>query len=263
LRIGLSTGAWYGTLETEDAAFALRAYGVPCCEVFLNTYSEYGAAFGELVRERLGPVAAVSIHTKTQHFETDIIGQSARQRQDAFDLLARALDAGAALGASIYVYHGLPCVRGSRPAIAPWAASLQRAQAMAAQRGMTFCWETVSWCCINAPDRIPEALAACPDMHFVLDVKQSLEAGFDPLRFVEVMGARLRHVHVLDFDESGRWALPGRGSYDFETLAAALRALGYAGDVILEPYGHMVRDECELKRSLQYLRDVFETKSKE
>lgn len=260
MRVGLSTAAWYGRLETEDAAFVLRDYDVPCCEVFLETYSEYSADFGRLVRARLGSVAAVSIHTKTQHFETDFIGQSARQRQDAFDLFARALDAGAEMGASVYVYHGPPCIRGNRPAIAPWAPSLRRVQTMAAERGIAFCWETVSWCCMNAPDRIVEALAACPDMHFVLDVKQSLEAGYDPLRFVEVMGSRLAHVHVLDFDAAGRWALPGRGCYDFQALADALRALAYSGDVILEPYGHMTKDECELRRSLHYLREIFETK---
>lgn len=257
MRVGLSTAAWYGRLETEDAALALRAYGVPCCEVFLETYSEYSADFGKMVRERLGPVAAASIHTKTQHFETDIIGQSARQRRDAFDWYARALDAGAVLGASVYVYHGPPCIRGNRPALAPWADALERAQAMAAERGITFCWETVSWCCLNEPERITEALAACPGMHFVLDVKQSLEAGYDPLRFVEVMGSRLRHVHVLDFDASGRRALPGRGCYDFKALAAALRAQSYAGDVILEPYGYMAADESELRRSLDFLREVF------
>ncbi|HML47587.1 MAG TPA: TIM barrel protein, partial [Clostridia bacterium] len=81
-----------------------------------------------------------------------------------------------------------------------------------------------------------------------------------PLQFLEAMGRRLRHVHVLDYDAQGRRALPGRGCYDFRALADALKAISYQGDVILEPYGYMTNDESELRRSLRYLREVFEAK---
>ena len=44
MRLGLTTAAFYGRLETEEAAARLRALDVDCAEVFLQTPSEYSAA---------------------------------------------------------------------------------------------------------------------------------------------------------------------------------------------------------------------------
>lgn len=257
MRIGLTTAAFYGLMETEDAATHLATLGVPCCEVFLETYSEYNAAFGAFIRERLGEVACVSVHAKTQHFESDFLGASTRQRADSYAMLGSFLDAGRALGAHVYVYHGPASLRGQAPRFERWQQAIAQAMGMARARGITFCWETVSWCHLNSPDRVRAFRALWPDMHFVLDTKQVFEMGQDPMDYVEAMGDRLLHVHILDHDEAGKLTLPGLGVHDFQDLARALEGNGYTGDVILEPYASVIPSEQALHESLDWLRETF------
>lgn len=258
MRIGLTSAAYYGQVETEHALDRIEKLGISCCEVFLETYSEYSGAFGALLAKRLHHTEAVSVHAKSQHFEADFLGQSARQREDAYRMLSGFLDAGQALGAGVYVYHGPANVRGAVPRIERWHEGIACAVEMAAQRGIDLAWETVSWCYLTSPSLVRAFRAQWPTLHFVLDTKQVYELGQDPLDYVDAMGDRLRHVHVLDFDADGRHVLPGKGVHDFRPLARALRETGYQGDVILEPYGSMMADDETLLASINWLRDVFE-----
>ncbi|MDR0396411.1 MAG: sugar phosphate isomerase/epimerase [Oscillospiraceae bacterium] len=258
MRIGLTTGMYYSVMETEEALSYIGRFGVPCCEVFFETFSEYSTAFARELVSRLNGIEPVSMHTRTQHFETDLLGSSKRQRADGIDNFARALDAGAELGVKLYVYHGPMQIRGERKPIEKWRGALEYAAEMAAKRGIQLCWENVSWCALSDPERVEEAAEVCPRLGFVMDVKQAMQTRRDPLEYVKAMGKRLRHVHVLDKDEQGRPVLPGRGVYDFRRLADTLREMDYGGDVILEPYNELTRDEDALRSSLDYLRDIFE-----
>ena len=83
MKLGMSSGVFYGTYETEDAASLLTSYGLQTCEISLQTHSEYSAAFGQTVRERLRGLPCVSVHPKGTQFEPDIFGQSLRQHRDA------------------------------------------------------------------------------------------------------------------------------------------------------------------------------------
>ena len=49
MKIGLSTAAFYGKWEVEEAAALLGRYGAECAEVFLQTRSEYAREFARLV----------------------------------------------------------------------------------------------------------------------------------------------------------------------------------------------------------------------
>lgn len=257
MQIGVSTAAYYGRLETEEAAARLASLGVPCCEVFLETYSEYTPAFGAQVKENLGATQAVSIHAKTQHFESDIFGQSRRQREDAFAMMERFFQAGQVLGAGVYVYHGPASIRTPSPNLDRWQAGVEQAIALAASYGIDFCWETVSWCHLNHPDRARIFRERWPDLHFVLDVKQVYELGHDPLDYARAMGDRLRHVHMLDRDAGGKLVLPGKGIHDFRDLATYLQDTGYRGDIILEPYADVVPNDDALLESVTWLRETF------
>lgn len=258
MQIGLSTAAFYGRLETEDAAMKVASFGVPCCEVFLETYSEYTRAFGDLVKASLGAVRAVSIHAKTQHFESDIFGYSARQRADAFSMMEGFLDAGQALGAEIYVYHGPANMRGFTPDFDRWRDAIERVMALCALRGIDFCWEVVSWCHLNNPARVTLFREMWPSLYFVLDIKQVYELKQDVYAYIDAMGPRLRHVHVLDYDARGCYVLPGQGLFDFKKLARALKSSGYTGKIILEPYSDVVPNDEALAHSLLWLRQVFD-----
>ena len=83
MKLGLTSAAFYGRMETEDAAGFLTQLDIDCCEVFLETFSEYSADFAATVRRNLGNLPCVSVHPKGTQFEPDLFGQSARNRKDA------------------------------------------------------------------------------------------------------------------------------------------------------------------------------------
>ena len=256
MQLGISTAAFYGRLETEEAAGYISSLPLDCAEAFLQTRSEYEPAFAQMMRERFGPLRCTSVHPMGLHFETSMTSASPRQRADAFDMFRRVLDAGQALGAHTYVYHGLCSARLSP---VPW--NLQRnLDALgpmceeAAQRGMVIGWENVFWCQLTTPERVLEAASALESVRFTLDIKQAMHAGCDPFAFVRAMGGRIANVHVCDWRDPKHLCLPGEGSFDFPALMRALRETGYDGPVIMEPYLSLISGEEALLRSIAHLR---------
>lgn len=258
MRIGLSAAAFYGRMETEDQAAYLRHFDVDVCEVFLETHSEYNAAFGRLVREKLGDLPCVSCHPKGTQFEPDFFGLSRRQTEDSFRIMQGVMDAGQAMGAKWYVWHGPPALTGPlKPErIHQLGERFPRLQQEAARHGMEILWENVNWCAVSSPEEIRTLTEILPEIHFVLDVKQALRGGEDPFRVLAAMGERVRHVHVLDWNAAGQMCLPGQGVFDFARLMGQLRDQGFDGSVVLEPYPAHAKDDEALRRSLDFLRSV-------
>ncbi|MBQ2990390.1 MAG: sugar phosphate isomerase/epimerase [Clostridia bacterium] len=258
MRTGLSTSAFYGKWETEEAAAVISRLPVDCAEVFLQTSSEYSREFARIVRENLKGVPCTSIHPLGTVFENALISRSARQRSDAFDVLRRVLDAGCALGAKAYVYHGRNTPRNE---VLPWNLQLNADMLgpmceEAAQRGMVIAWENVCWCQLTVPERAREAREALKDVRFTLDIKQAMKAGCNPIDFVQAMGDRLINVHVCDWDAQGKLCLPGEGTFDFAGLACALLAVGYSGPVVIEPYLALIKSDEALERSIRYIKEI-------
>ncbi|MBR4081904.1 MAG: sugar phosphate isomerase/epimerase [Clostridia bacterium] len=258
MRIGLSAAAFYGRMETEDQAAYLTQFAPEVCEVFLETHSEYAAAFGQTVKTRLNGIPCVSVHPKGTQFEPDLFGQSPRQRADARRILCGALDAGQALGAKWYVWHGPPALTGPivPGRIRQLGERFPLLQQEAQTRGMEILWENVSWCALRRPEDVYALRDILPGIRFTLDIKQALRAGVDPLDMLRVMGGDIRHVHVLDWDDTGALCLPGQGTVDFRRLMQELRAQGYDGSVIIEPYTAHAMDADALRRSLDFLREA-------
>lgn len=258
MRLGLSTAAFYGLWETEEAAARIAKLPLDCAEVFLQSDSENTPEFGRLVRENLGGMPCASVHP-LGGYENHMAGRPARQIRDAFDHFRRVLDAGAALGAKTLVYHGRNTPQ-LRPL--PWNLSwnveaLTPMCEEAAQRGMVIGWENVYWCQLTEPSRVLEARRALPQVRFTLDIKQAMRAGCDPVSFVHAMGDRLCNVHVCDWKEDGTLCLPGEGCFDFGALMKALAGAGYEGPVIVEPYLKLIKSGEALARSIAFMRNIM------
>lgn len=261
MQLGLSTAAFYGRWETEEAAAQVKLLGMDCAEVFLQTFSEYKPDFVKQVREQLGGVPCVSMHPSGIQFENQMFGRSSRQRQDALDLFRRSLDAAQLLGAEYYVYHGR-----STALLTPLPFNLQAnvdvlgcMMEEAAQRGLTIAWENVSWCQLTTCERIAQVKKALSGVRFTLDIKQAMRAGEDPIDMARMMGGALVHVHVCDYYESGKLCLPGEGCVHFEKLIAVLKEMNYGGAVIMEPYLALIDSDEALIRSIEHMRSVMET----
>jgi len=259
MKLGMSSAAFYGKMETEDQASHLLDFDLEVCEVFLETYSEYNTAFGQEIRRRLGKLPCVSTHPKGTQYEPDIFGRSKRQIADSLGLFALVCDAGQAMGARYYVMHGPGNVR--KPVPPEKVNALQERFALmreiAAARGMEVLWENVSWCTVRTPEQVHSVKQLLPGIGFVLDVKQAWEAGVSPWEMASAMGENLRHLHLLDRNADGKLCLPGQGETDWQDFFRHVKDLGFDGAAILEPYGWHVTDEDALRRSLDHLREAM------
>lgn len=259
MRLGLSSAAFYGRMETEACAAHLAELPLDVCEIFLETFSEYSAAFGGLVRHQLQGLPCVSVHPLGSRFEPELFGQSQRQVEDALHIFENVCISGEALGARYYVMHGKYSVRSHIPPdkIHRLQPTMARMQAIAASHGMEVLWENVSWCSVRTPEDVRAVRQLLPDMRFVLDTKQANEAGCTPCEMAEAMAGRIAHVHVLDWKADGTKCLPGEGVVDWSALMKCLRKVGFDGAVILEPYAEQSRDEKKLLDSLSALRSAM------
>lgn len=257
MKLGLSTAAFYGRYETEDAAARIAQLPLDCAEVFLQSDSENTVDFARLVKKNLSGMPCTSIHP-LGGYENYMAGRPERQVRDAFDHFRRVLDAGQALGAGVFVYHGR-----NTPLLSPvpWnlAWNIEAIVPMceeAEKRGMVIAWENVCWCQLTEPARVLEAKAALPQVRFTLDIKQAMRAGCDPIAFVHAMGSQLCNVHVCDWAEDGKLCLPGEGVFDFGALISALRTVGYDGPVIMEPYLGLIKSDDALERSIAFMKNI-------
>jgi len=259
IQIGTSSAGFYGRMETEEAAAYLTRFPVDACEIFLETHSEYSAAFGLQVRGALHGLECVSVHPKGTQFEPDLFGQSKRQIADALNIFENVCRAGEALGAKYYVFHGpnSPVRPMALDNIREMEARMGMLMDVARAHGIQILWENVSWCAVRTPADVRRLRERLPEIGFVLDVKQAYRAQTDPLAMIDAMGDRLRHIHVLDWDDRGNLTLPGQGVMDWRAMAERLRAIGYDGAVILEPYPAQTADEDAVRQSIAFLREVF------
>ena len=260
MKLGMSSAGFYGRMETEEEASFLRQFDLDVCEIFLQTRSEYSGDFGQVVKEHLQGLPCVSVHPKGTQFEPDLFGGSPRQRGDAMETLTHVLDAGQVLGASWYVFHGPSGARSpmTPERIANLPERFAAMQAVAKSRDMEILWENVNWCTLRDLACVQSALKLLPELHFVLDVKQAYLGKVDPFDMLHQMEGRIRHVHLLDWDDAGKLCLPGEGVMDFLRLFRELKAQGYDGALILEPYAAQTTDIEAVKRSVAFLRETVE-----
>ncbi len=263
--IGISTASFYSRLQTEDALTAIKDLGSGVCEVFLDSYSEYEPDFGAMLLERVERLGlgVVSIHAMSQQFEPQLFSLSVRQREDALKLLEKVLRQGRLLGAKRLVFHGPARLRGAvRNAeykrIGPIVSELAE---MAGAYGLRLAWENVSWCLFSYPEFVSDIMQhiTSGNLGFTLDIKQAVRSDRDPFAFLEAMGGMLCHVHLCDYDLSKPdygLCLPGKGTFDFSRLFETLRAAGYEGAAMIEPYSDLYGSISELGEALAAMRKI-------
>ena len=155
LQIGISTASFFNRMTIEDAVLQLGAHGVPAAELFLNSFCEYEPAFTAMLAERAraANLRIHSVHPMSTQFEPQLFSLHPRQREDAFRIYERVLQAARTLGAACYVMHGAATLNGAAKnlelaRIAPIFSELDE---MARAYGVTLALENVSWCLFCTP----------------------------------------------------------------------------------------------------------------
>ena len=104
MKIGLSSAAYYGQLETDEAAAHIAELPLDTCEVFLETPSEYTTDFTFRMRYNMNNFPVTSVHPLGTQFEPQLFGRAARQSDDAFAMFANVCRARASFARE----HPLP-----------------------------------------------------------------------------------------------------------------------------------------------------------
>lgn len=259
MRVGISTASFYNHYMIEDMPAVYRDWGVRYAEYFLNSLCEYEPDFIELLARRTeeNGVTVCSVHPMSSMFESQLFSLHPRQKQDAFRIYEKVLQAGKRLGAHRYCMHGASHLSGAAKNLEIFrvAPVFDELCCMAEAYDIRLTLENVSWCFCREPEfalRLLDAMHS-DGLHFTLDVKQAVRSGVDPFSFVDAIGERIDAVHCCDCrmeDGKMQYLLPPYGGFDFKGLIDKLKEKGFDGDVLLEVYSDMYG-------SLDELRDSF------
>lgn len=255
MKIGISTATFFLKLLTEDSFSVIQRCGGECCEVFLTTFSEYEPSFVRLLNERRQGLEVYSIHALNTQFEPQLFNGALRTRQDAEAVFTKVLEAGEALGAKVYTFHGVSRLK--RNAYVDPVATGKRLEELAniaLRYNIRLCLESVHWAMFNSPDFFRQARQYCPHLGTVLDIKQARQSGYDWREYLDAMGDSLSNVHVSDVAEDDSIAMVGKGVFPFEELIDRLDGMGYTGPLMIEQYAKNYADYDEVADSVKYLK---------
>ena len=254
MQLGISTACFYPML-TEEAFRLCGQLGVRTAEIFFNSPAELdGPIFDEVLAiQREYAIDVVSLHPFGSFGEPYYYFSAYERRcYDTLDDYRRNAYAAARLGASFVVMHG------GRPSTIPDEVYWERfrlIQAACREEGVELAHENVVHYRLEHPDFVARMRSAFGgDLSFVLDIKQAVRAGVDPLAMLDAMGPCLRHVHLNDHTGEHSCLPPGEGNFDFVRLFSRLRQLGFDGAGVIEVYRGDFEQPEELMTSLQTVR---------
>lgn len=258
MEIGISTASFFRKQYNEDALVTLNEMDSRVCEVFLETFCEYTPEYGELLKSRKGNLKVHSIHTLNTHFEPQLFSDNARAYDDAVKIFKDTLYVAKLLGAHNYTMHGRARFKQNMKFdnyidIGKRFAELTE---ITGEYGVNLCIENVAWAFYNQVGFFGKIKDYAPNLKACLDIKQAFDSGYTWQEYFAETGDRLKTVHLSDRDENGRLCLPGKGIFDFETLFKTLKNNGFDGNMLIEVYDENFKTVDELKRSLDYLRDI-------
>ena len=236
--------------------------GVKNAEVFLTSFSEYGEAFAQKLKDVKGNVCVNSVHILNTQFEPQLFNAHPRAREDAFGWLEKTLESANVLESPYYTFHGTARLKraarsGDKDDFPAMIDGFQCISEFCQKRGVTLCLENVEWATYNRPGVFKRISDEVPALRGVLDIKQARISEYPYEKYLEEMGEKLVYAHLSDVDEQGKICLPGRGVFDFQTLVKRLADIGFSGALLVEVYTGDYGEEKELKEACDYLDEIL------
>lgn len=260
MNIGISTACLY-PLETEKALIKLTDKGFHLFEIFYNTHSELSTPFTQEVKGILARSGSrlKSVHPFTSGYEPYMIFTNYKRRfLDSLEFYKQYFTAASALGAQILVIHGdRHTEKTGGITDEEYFEKFARLSILGEQYGITVAQENVNLFRSQNPAFIKRMKASLGDRaKFVLDIKQAVRSGNNPLAVCEAMGDGLVHLHLNDYNDTQDCLLPGKGHADYNGLFALLRKYKYRGDAVIEVYRTNFDKIDQLRESRAYLEGI-------
>ncbi len=261
METGISTASFFPRLYTEDALSRIGELGAKVSEVFFASRCEYTEDFGKVLLERLSdaPMLRVhSVHALTNQFEPELYSLNDRAYKDAEDTFEAVCSVARQIGAHNYTFHGATMLKKAVKYSFNYDLISERVNVLcgiAAKYGVTLCYENVHWAYFSNPRFFAAIKDRCPQLGATLDIKQAMQSEISWKDYLFEMKGRLRTVHLCDYDENGNLCLPGQGVFDFVEFYRALAEAGFDGPCLMEVYTKSYKDESELKRAFEFLKE--------
>jgi sugar phosphate isomerase/epimerase/predicted metal-dependent hydrolase len=243
LRLGVSTGAFFPQIATEDVPDIAARAGLTDLEIMPQTRGEYEPAFLRMLVARCRD-AGCRVHALHSFQEMiPVTSPYARRAEEGRAFFDRTIAATRALGARVLVWHGPRRREVETPE--GWEKFIYVTAELAAacgEAGITLALENVSWCAL-AKVRDLTAFASHlkefgppEQLGFVFDPFQAAEAGANPFLVLAAMLDRVVDVHLSDYradDPDARHLPPGEGDLPWSALIRAI-TMAYAGPMMIE-----------------------------
>ena len=243
LRLGLSSGAVYPDVRSEDVPQVAAAVGITEIEIMLQTAGEYE---DPVIASLAANASAAGVQVVSLHSWAELhpfFTAYARRTAEAHDRFGRAIEAAQRLGARAIVWHGpraatLPGPEGSERFLGVVADLAPRFAAA----GVTLAIENVSYCLLARVRDVAALAARLPELGppgsvgFAFDPFQAAAAGANPFMMLAAMGDHVADVHLSDHradDPGSRHLPPGEGDLPWPALLRAI-AGAYRGPLIVE-----------------------------
>lgn len=254
----ISTACLY-PLETEKAMSELLKLGFRRFEIFANCESEFSEDFTKGLLELAKTYGATicSVHLYTCGLEPFMFFTEYKRRfRDSVNQYRHYFERAAFLGADNVVFHG-----DRKDSLFPIELYCERFDALsraAKEEGVTLAQENVARCRSGTIKDIEE-MKSClgKNIRFVLDVKQALRAGENPLSMCDAMGENINCVHLSDHTAEHDCLIPGKGSFDIEKLISRLITYGFNGPLTIEVYRSNYHNYGELFESSRFLNNLL------
>jgi D-psicose/D-tagatose/L-ribulose 3-epimerase len=250
MRIGVNSWVWVSPLSDEDLGALIpkvAELGFDLIELPVETPHEYDYAHAaELARAHgigIGVCAVVTAHR-------DLISHDASVRHNGASYLRLCVDAAAAMGSRTVagpLYSAVGRVWQSTDEererdLELLAGTLRELAVYAHEHGVTLCVEPLnrfetSFLNLTSQgveliDRVGHPACALLLDTFHMNIEErSLGEAF------RLAGGRIGHVHACENDRGA----PGSGHVPWGEVGAALKALGYQGDVVIESFTSKVQ----------------------
>ena len=257
MKAAISTACLY-PVYLENALEQIASRGVRHAEIFVNTDSEMKSPILDTLRSTVARtgIKITSVHPYTCGIEPMMFFTDyPRRLDDIIDYYRRFFAFMNEFGAKVFVFHG------NKPQNAIDEHTAFERYAMLADAGdkfgITVAQENVSRCTSGKLDylmRMSEYLGS--RAAFVLDTKQALRAGEDPIAMLRSLGSKVVHVHFSDSISGGKdCVMYKRGNYDNHTFFTMLKNMGFEGRIVLELYRDAYSDADELTANYRLLSD--------
>ncbi len=238
MKIGISTSCLY-PMYTEDCFKLIAQNGVEITEIFFNANCELQPEFtSELLKiKNEYDITVSSIHPTMSLAESFMLFSNYDRRfYEGLDIYKRYGEIAAELGAKYVIMHGGK-YNGTMDNHG-YFDRFARVAEVVRQNGATLLQENVVNFRAGSLETLEDMSNYLGDnVQFCLDVKQSIRGGYSPYDVLNLLGNKIKHLHLSDHNSESDCMIPcNGGNFDFKKFLTTATQRGYAGDAVIEVY---------------------------